>query len=157
MTVNQIQLSYKTYTAAIYNHTAKLTSGDSHRAPVVSGEGHTVPERVGPHGVDNAANQVLVCLPCAQVARPPGRRPLPKKNPLTSRLTDRGKTWRTAIIPSLDPNNILLPNNERVYVKKRTDRRKVSPPRTHFPLKFLHDDVLSQKATFMDGQKKVSA
>ena len=39
----------------------------SHRGPpVVSGEGHTAPERVGPHGADNAANLVLACLPCAQ-------------------------------------------------------------------------------------------
>ena len=34
---------------------------------MIDGEGHTIPERVGLRGVNNAANPVLACLPCALV------------------------------------------------------------------------------------------
>ena len=50
---------------------------------MVSGEGHSVPERVGLRGADNATNQVLVCLPCAQAACPPGR----QKKTYNSKIT----------------------------------------------------------------------
>ena len=79
--MNPTQLSYKTYTAAIYKKKPhrSLSLGAHTGPPGVGGEGHTVPERVGPRGADNATNQVLVCLPCAQAVPLPGRRPLTKK------------------------------------------------------------------------------
>ena len=46
---------------------------------MVSGEGLTVPERVGPRGVDNATNPELVCLPCAQLVAQLGGAPNQKK------------------------------------------------------------------------------
>ena len=69
---------------------------------VVSGEGHTVPERVGPRGVDNAASLVLVCLPCAQAVNPPGRRPLPKKKKkllLYAKLCTFSTLWQCVCSP----------------------------------------------------------
>ena len=82
-TVTQIQISHTTYTVAIFKEPYDASKPDIMCPYRVHGDrwgGATVPERVWPRGVDNAISLELMCLPCAQVVYPPGRRPLTKKS-----------------------------------------------------------------------------
>ena len=46
---------------------------------MVGGKGQTIPDMVGPRGVDNATNPELVCLPYAQLGNQLGSAPTQKK------------------------------------------------------------------------------
>ena len=101
---------------------------------VTGGEGLQFPKGSGPRGVDNAISLELMCLSCAQVVYPPGRRPLTKKGH-TAHLPLTFESPNAVSIIDHPAARAISVVNRRLLPRSNTSPRPPSanPASIHFP------------------------